>query len=49
MNLVKKILTDAAAGADLRTQDAWLEASLPDTGAITVEQLEKARANLQGA
>ncbi|MFF7046512.1 hypothetical protein ACIP4T_31950 [Streptomyces massasporeus] len=47
MNLAKKILTDNASGAVPRAQSAWAEAGLPDAGAITVEQLEQARAALK--
>ena len=48
VNLAKKILTDDAGVVVPRAQVAWTEAGLPDSGAITVEQLERARANLQG-
>ncbi|MBQ0967459.1 hypothetical protein ABZV87_28035 [Streptomyces tendae] len=49
VNLAKKILTDDAAGVVPRAQAAWAEAGLPDAGAITVEQLERARARLKDA
>ncbi|WP_185091779.1 hypothetical protein [Streptomyces sp. PanSC9] len=50
MNLAKKILADhASSGAIPRAQADWVEAGLPATGAITVEQLEQARAKVQGA
>ncbi|MEV5358601.1 hypothetical protein [Streptomyces sp. NPDC052693] len=48
VNLAKKILLDDAGGAVARAQAAWSEAGLPDSGAISVEQLQKARAGLQG-
>lgn len=47
VNLAKKILTDAAGGVVPRAQAAWSEAGLPDSGAISVEQLERARTMLQ--
>ncbi|WP_225637421.1 hypothetical protein [Streptomyces solaniscabiei] len=47
VNLAKKILTDDAGGVVPRAQAAWSESDLPDSGAITVEQLERARAKLQ--
>ncbi|MET8451649.1 hypothetical protein [Streptomyces sp. NPDC005209] len=49
VNMAKKILLDHAGGAVPRAQAAWSEAGLPDSGAISVEQLEAARAKLQGA
>jgi hypothetical protein len=48
VNLAKKILLDDASGAVPRAQAAWAEAGLPESGAVTVEQLRQARAKLQG-
>lgn len=48
VNLAKKILTDDAGDAIPRAQAAWTEADLPNSGAITVEQLQRARAKLLG-
>ncbi|WP_369199022.1 hypothetical protein [Streptomyces djakartensis] len=48
VNLVKKILLDDAGGAVVRAQAAWSEAGLPDSGAISMEQLQTAHAALQG-
>jgi hypothetical protein len=47
-NLAKKIVLDDAGGVVARAQAAWSDAGLPDSGAISVEQLEQARAKLQG-
>jgi hypothetical protein len=48
VNLAKKVLLDDAGGAVPRAQSAWTEAGLPDTGAVSVEQLQQARAKLRG-
>lgn len=47
-NVAKKVLLDAAGGAVPQAQAAWATAGLPETGTVTVEQLQQARAALQG-
>lgn len=47
VNLAKKILTEDAGGAIPRAQAAWTEAGLPDSGAVSLEQLQQARARLR--
>lgn len=46
VNLAKKILLDDAGGSVPRAQEAWTAAGLPETGSVTVEQLQQARASL---
>lgn len=48
VNVAKKVLLDDADGVVARAQGAWESAGLPGTGTVTVAQLEKARAELQG-
>ncbi|MFD5969805.1 hypothetical protein ACFW5W_27755 [Streptomyces sp. NPDC058783] len=48
VTLAKKVLLDDAGGAVRRAQAGWAQAGLPDTGAVTVEQLERTRAKLRG-
>jgi hypothetical protein len=47
--LAKKILLNDVGGAIPRAQAAWAQAGLPDTGSVTVGQLEEARAKLRSA
>ncbi|MGW2126862.1 hypothetical protein [Streptomyces sp. NPDC001758] len=47
VNLAKKILTEDAGGAIPHAQAAWTEAGLPDSGAVSLEQLQQARARLR--
>jgi hypothetical protein len=47
VNLAKKILLDDAGGTVSRAQAAWAVAGLPDSGAVSVEQLQQARAELR--
>ncbi|MEU8591638.1 hypothetical protein AB0C59_32325 [Streptomyces sp. NPDC048664] len=49
VNLAKKILLDDADGAVPRAQAAWAQTDLPDSGTVSVEQLEQARAKLKDA
>ncbi|MDH6229383.1 hypothetical protein M2169_006439 [Streptomyces sp. MJP52] len=46
VNLAKKILLDDTDGSVPRAQAAWTAAGLPETGSITVEQLQRAREEL---
>ncbi|WP_331743625.1 hypothetical protein OH809_44715 (plasmid) [Streptomyces sp. NBC_00873] len=48
VNVAKKVLLDDAGGVVARAQGAWESAGLPGAGTVTVAQLEKARAELQG-
>ncbi|WP_331743978.1 hypothetical protein OH809_44235 (plasmid) [Streptomyces sp. NBC_00873] len=48
VNVAKKVLLDDAGGVVARAQGAWQSAGLPGAGTVTVAQLEKARAELQG-
>jgi hypothetical protein len=42
------MLLDDTSGAVPRAQAAWTGAGLPDSGAVCVEQLQRARARLRG-
>jgi hypothetical protein len=44
----KKMVLHEAGGDVARAQQAWLTAGLPGTGAVTVDQLEQARAAARG-
>jgi hypothetical protein len=46
VNMAKKVLLDDADGVVTRAQAAWESAGLPDTGTVSVEQLQRARAAL---
>lgn len=45
----KKMVLQEAGGDVARAQDAWLTAGLPQTGPISVDQLEQARTAARGA
>jgi hypothetical protein len=47
VNLAKRVLLEAAAGDADRAKAVWAEAGLPETGTISVEQLQQARASLE--
>ncbi|WP_328406446.1 hypothetical protein OHS70_38505 (plasmid) [Streptomyces sp. NBC_00390] len=47
VNVAKKVLLDDADGVVARAQGAWESAGLPAAGTVTVEQLQKARAELR--
>jgi hypothetical protein len=46
VNLAKKILLEDADGSVPRAQAAWTAAGLPETGSVTVEQLQRVREEL---